>query len=248
MARRASFVKEIRNRYENVLLLDAGDAFWSDVPLTRKTGSLIIVEAMNMMGYSAAALGEKDLTLPKEALERIISTANFPILSANVLKEDGKLLASPYAFLEVRGHRIAILGLTGLPIPPIMGYRVLDPLETGRHYIRKLRREADIVIVLAHTGGEIAKRLGAEDGVDLVVWGGVVGQKPEPFWNETNASLAVIAEAPTPGHAGREVGFARLDLDSKGRITSYEWSSTLLTPSFPDDPAILSLIQRYSGP
>jgi 2',3'-cyclic-nucleotide 2'-phosphodiesterase/3'-nucleotidase len=248
LARRASFVKEIRNKYENVLLLDAGNTFWSDVPLTRKTGSLIIVEAMNIMGYSAAVLGEKDLTLPKDALGKIISTANFPILSANVLEEDGKPLASPYTILEVKGHRIAILGLTGLPIPPVTGYRVLDPLETGRHYIRNLRKEADIVIVLAHTGGEIAKELGDEEGVDLVVWGGVSGQNPGPFWNESNASLTIIAEVPTPGHAGREVGFARLNLDSKGRITHYEWSTTSLTPSFPDDPAILGLIQRYGGP
>ena len=200
------------------------------------------------MGYSAAVLGEKDLTLPNEVLERIISTANFPILSANVLKEDGKPLASPYVLLEVKGHRIAILGLTGLPIPPITGYRVLDPLGTGQHYIRNLRKEADIVIVLAHTGGEIAKKLGAEEGVDLVVWGGVSGQNLDPFWNESNASLTIIAEAPTPGHAGREVGFARLNIDSKGRITHYEWNKISLTPSFPDDPAILGLIQRYVGP
>ncbi len=201
-----------------------------------------------MMGYSAAVLGEKDLTLPKEVLEKIISTAKFPILSANALSEDGKLVASPYVLLEIEGHSVAILGLTGLPIPPVSGYRVLDPLETGRHYLGGLRGKADVVIVLAHTGAEVAKKLAAEEGVDLVVWGGVTGQKPEPFWNESNASLAVVAEAPTPGHAGREIGFVRLNLDSKGRITHYEWSTTLLTPSFPDDPAILGLIQRYGGP
>ncbi len=227
--------------------MDAGDSFWSDIPLTRKTGSLIIVEAMNLMGYSAAVLGEKDLTLGEEALARLISAAEFTVLSANVLKSDGRLLASPYVILEIKGHRVAILGLTGVPVQPIPGFRILDPLDTGRRYLKELTEQADVIIVLAHTGEEIARKLGAERGVDLVVWGGVSGQNPGPFWNEANSSLSVVAEKPSPGHAGRVVGFARLEIDPRGIITQYDWSPTALTPSFPDDPSILDLIRHYGS-
>ncbi|MDW8102819.1 MAG: hypothetical protein RMK30_08080 [Anaerolineae bacterium] len=235
----------MRRDYEDVLLLDAGDSLWSDVPLTRRSGSLIIVEAMNLMGYSAAVLGEKDLTLGEEALERLISAARFPFLSANVLKSDGRPLVSPYVLLEIKGHRVAILGLTGMPIQPVPGFRILDPLETGRGYIRELKKQADLIILLAHTGADLARKLAAEEGVDLVVWGGVSGQNLGPLWDEARSSLAVVAEAPAPGHAGRAVGFTRLSIDSKGRITRYEWSQVLLTPSYSDDPAILELIRRY---
>lgn len=198
------------------------------------------------MGYSAAVLGEKDLTMGQEALGKLISTAKFPILSANVLKSDRKPLALPSTLLEIKGHRIAILGLTGMPLQPVPGFMVLDPLEMGKSYVKELKGQADVIIILAHTGEEIAKKLGEEEGVDLVVGGGVAGQNPSPFWNEANSSLTVIAEVPTPGHAGRMVGFTRLLINSKGVITQYEWQSIALTPSFPDDPAILELIRRYS--
>lgn len=205
------------------------------------------MEAMNHMGYSAAALGEKDLSLGQEALSKLFSAAQFPILSANVLKSDGKLLASPFILLELKGHRIAVLGLTGKPYHSISGFNILDPLETGKSYVKELKGQADIIIILAHTGEEIARKLGEEEGVDLVVGGGVANQNPSPFWNEARSSLTVIAEVPTPGHAGRMVGFARLLINSEGVITQYEWQSIALNPSFLDDPTILELIYRY-GP
>ncbi len=228
-----------------MLVFDAGNTLWSNVVPARNTGGKIIVEAMNIMGYTAATLGEKDLLLGEKTLRKRMSEARFPILSANVFGSNGKLLARPYVVLKTGDLRVGILGLTGTALPQEVKLKVKDPLAAAGKYIPVLKKKSDFVVVLAHLGPNGVRDLvEAFPDVDLVVWG-----KPSapirPLWDEEHRTLAVSAEAPSPGHAGRKVGVTRLELDGEGRILEYHWKTVSLTPDFADHPEILKLLEKY---
>jgi len=114
LARRATFIKAARAENANLLLLDGGNTFWSRVSVTVQSQGKVIVEAMNLMGYDAVALGETDLQLGEDILRQRIADAQFAVLSANVIVQStGELFADPYVLLEVGGRTVGIIGVTG---------------------------------------------------------------------------------------------------------------------------------------
>ena len=89
-------------------MLDAGNTFWSRVPISVDSAGKVIADAMNLLRYDAMALGEADLLLGRGVLDQRIADVNFPVLSANVYvpgTED--LYVDPYVILDVGGRKIA---------------------------------------------------------------------------------------------------------------------------------------------
>jgi 2',3'-cyclic-nucleotide 2'-phosphodiesterase (5'-nucleotidase family) len=114
LTRRATLVKRERVDRPQLLLLDGGNTLWGDAGLAAQTQGRVMVEAMNLMGYSAMALGELDLQLGADALRERMAEASFPFLSANlVINSTGQLLARPYVLLDAGGRQVAVIGLTG---------------------------------------------------------------------------------------------------------------------------------------
>jgi len=73
----------------------------------------VIVDAMNLMGYDAMALGGADLQLGEDVLRRLIADARFAVLSANVIVQStGELFTAPYTLLKIGGRKVGIIGLT----------------------------------------------------------------------------------------------------------------------------------------
>ncbi len=114
LARRATFIQAARTDYPNLLVLDAGNTLWSETGLAVASQGKVMVEAMNLMHYSAMALGETDLQLGEDILRQRIADAQFPVISANVVVlSTGKLLCQPYVLLDVGGRKVGLIGLTG---------------------------------------------------------------------------------------------------------------------------------------
>ena len=112
-ARRAAFVKSVRQERENVLLVDAGDSLLA----LQRVGDLeqgkLLAEAFNQMGYDAVALGGMDFRMGLDVLREQIQVAQFPVLSANTLDPQTKeVFDKEYAIVERAGHRIALIGVT----------------------------------------------------------------------------------------------------------------------------------------
>ena len=237
-------VKQERAKAAHVLLLDAGDTLQGDRLLAKQSQGKIVIEAMNLIGYDAMVLGERDLQLGPETLRQRMAEAAFPLLSANVELE-GKLFAQPYVIKEMDGHRIAIIGLTGVVPEAAHGFQVRDPLETARQLVSQLRPQADIIIILAHVGQEVEQRLREIQGIDVIVGGSVRRIVSSALWDEGNGVLILPSERPSRGHAGRQIGVARLSFDGSGRLLDYESQMIALTPDFADDPELIALLQRY---
>jgi 2',3'-cyclic-nucleotide 2'-phosphodiesterase (5'-nucleotidase family) len=242
-------VRQERQASAHFLLLDAGDSLFGDRFLGQQTQGKGVVEAMNLMGYDAMALGGGDMRLGLDTLRQRMAEAEFSFLSANVvLSGTETLFTEPYIIKEMGDHRVAIIGLTepGGANAVQGAVTVLNPIETARCYVAEVSAQASIIIVLSHLGVEADMKLAKEvEGIDLIVSGTgqvLLGQAAQ---NETTGTLIVQAEVPSPGHAGRMVGVARLQVDSRGEVTSQQWTAVPLTPDFADDPEMRALLSTY---
>ena len=242
-------VKRERQTSSHLLLLDAGDSLFGDRFLGQQTQGKGIVEAMNLLGYDAMALGGGDMRLGLDTLRQRMAEAEFPFLSANVvLSGTETLFAEPYTIKEMGDRSVAIIGLTEPGAADVVqgAVVVLDPIEAARRYVAEVGSKASIIIVLSHIGVEEDMKLaGAVEGIDLIVSGAGQVFLGQAVQNETTGALIVQAEVPSPGHAGRMIGVAKLQIDGRGKVESHQWSVVPLTPDFADDPEMRALLSHY---
>lgn len=183
LSRRLSLVRSIRGSELPVLLLDAGNAFFGREE-SRATRNPAIV-AYEALDYDAVNISYRDLRRGKEALERIVAEAAFPVISASVLDaESGEPIGRPWVVVEEGGLRAGVIGVTGLPPGvehldhlegQLEGVRIVPPVEALESHLPDLRRETETVIVLyygtAAEAGRIRKRFG--DRIAALLVGGV---------------------------------------------------------------------------
>ncbi len=177
----AAFITSEKSKYQNVLLLDSGDAVSAGNVGVRPGGEPILT-LMSGTGYDAMTLGNREFHVADTLLRLKLSKATFPTLSANIRwREDkGEILPVVPSFTQIlpNGLQVAILGLTVPMVTPRMAARLIsafvfdDPVETAKVQIARLRSEADILIALTHIGLREDERLAAAcPEVDLIIGG-----------------------------------------------------------------------------
>ena len=224
-------------------MLDVGNTLFGDTPAQQTQGK-VIVEAMNLLGYDAMALGDQDFQMGLDVLRQRMEEAQFPILSANVvIAGTDKLFAPPYVVKDIGDHKAAIIGLTNQEAAQAAGGAivVLSPLEALQHLIDEVSKKADIIIVLSHLGIEVDLQMVSEvKGIDLVIGGQSHDVLNPPLWDEARGT--VIAQA---GYQGRWIGVVRLDMDGQGTVASHEGEVVVLGEDFADDPEMRALLDQY---
>ena len=206
LARTAAIIEGIRAEAGNAILVDNGDVIQGN-PM----GDYIayekglddephpVIAAMNTLGYEAGTLGNHEFNYGLDFLEKPLAGANFPFVSANIVRADGNgaPYIEPYRIVdreltdgEGNTHTIR-LGFIGFVPPQIMTWDsthltgkvdTLDIVEAARQYVPQMKAEgADLVIALAHTGisaeatgpkaENAALQLAAVDGIDVVLTG-----------------------------------------------------------------------------
>jgi len=243
VARRATAIEAARKRQSAVLVLDAGNFLLNDMEPAVSSKGTSSIEAMNRMGYQAAALGEKDLTLALGFLRQRVSEAKFPILSANVVaKETGQPVCDAYTIKEAQGHRVGIIGLTGQPVANITSpYTVNEPLEALRAILPEVAGKSDFVIVLTGASAAIRREIAKSmPDVDLVISAGDEWINPP----EAGAAGGLIVQAhqSTAGHAGLRLGILRLSLDSANKRSQYAFDGLPLGPEIADQPEVAAWV------
>jgi 2',3'-cyclic-nucleotide 2'-phosphodiesterase/3'-nucleotidase len=182
LARTAAHIDAIRAEATNALLIDNGD-FLQGNPMGDymayerglKDGDVHpVIKAMNTLGFDASTLGNHEFNYGLDFLGKAVAGADFPIVSANVVKEMGAsptqdtTFVKPYVILDHtvtdgagEEQRIKV-GLIGFVPPQIMNWdrkhlegkvNARDIVETARAYLPQMKEEgADIVIALSHSG------------------------------------------------------------------------------------------------
>jgi 2',3'-cyclic-nucleotide 2'-phosphodiesterase (5'-nucleotidase family) len=227
-----------------VLVVDAGNALWSQQPLSMQTAGKIIIDGMNLIAYDAMAIGDRDLELGPDVLQQRIADASFPILSANVrLTGADKLLTEPYTVLPLGDHKVGIIGLTwdGAPVSADQ-FTILKADQVLAQYASELAEQVDIIMVLSTMGFEEDQRLSTTvPGIDLILGGRSRIPMPESWQNPDTGTLVVQA-----GAQGEWVGRRILHLDSAGAVVKYEDELLFLTDEYPDDPEMRTFLDNYS--
>jgi 2',3'-cyclic-nucleotide 2'-phosphodiesterase/3'-nucleotidase len=236
LAKISTLVNQVRAEKgrRNTLLIDAGDTiqgtqlsyYYAKVdPITAKGGPVHpMAQAMNAIGYDAAALGNHEFNYGIPVLRKFEEQCRFPLLGANAL--DAKTLRpafAPYSMHRLctpfgRDVRVAVLGLTnpGIAIwdkANVQGKMTFPGLEEqAAKWVPKLRAMgADVVIVSAHSGSsgtssygdqlpyiENAAGLVAEQvpGIDAILVGHAHTEIPEYFVTNKESGKQVVLSEP----------------------------------------------------
>jgi 2',3'-cyclic-nucleotide 2'-phosphodiesterase (5'-nucleotidase family) len=146
--------------------LDAGDEM-QGTALSNATYGRGTVDAMNAMGFDAAAIGNHEFDWSIDTLRQRMSEAKYPFLSANITTGSGRPdWAKPWTLVTKYGTRVAVIGLTTTETPTATAPRNVQGLTFGngaeaiKRYLPEARAAADYVIVVAHVGATCDSGMG----------------------------------------------------------------------------------------
>lgn len=245
LARRAALIAGVRREVPlRVLLLHAGDLFGAGDEAQARLKARLAVKAFSAMGYDAVALGENDFRFGREFWEDALRRASFAAVNTNLVDAEGKpALGRPYLVKQVGEVRVGLLGIFGAdlelpPQKPALGLAVHGPEEALRRYLPEVRKQADYIILLAHTGYARAWQLAqAVSGLDLVIVGHGTGRARVP---ERVGNTWLVEHTDQGKHLGR------LDLRREGdglRVVRH-WSLPV-AEALPEEPAVARLVRDY---
>ncbi|MBC8059883.1 MAG: 5'-nucleotidase C-terminal domain-containing protein [Clostridiaceae bacterium] len=166
----STLITKERQLNPNVLLIDNGDMLqgtaltYYHAKINNKLTNPMI-EAMNLMGYDAAVIGNHEFNYGRAYLENAIKTSNFPWLCANILnKTTGKSFTDKPYIIKIfnNGLKVGILGLTTKYIPnwenpeTIQDLSFEDVVDTANKWLKVMKEDeaTDINIVAYHGGFE----------------------------------------------------------------------------------------------
>lgn len=225
-----------------------------------------MVLVMNHMGYKATVIGNHEFNYGMNVLEKAISEADFPFLSANIVKKGtDEPFFKPYILFNVISGddiiTVAYLGLTTKYIPNweepkhIEMLDFLDPVEVAKKYVPMLNDVADVVIVGYHGGlerdpetGEPTEELTGENqgyqllkevpGIDVLLTG---------HQHRTIATIVDGVVISQPSNWGKVVNRIDLTLELKdGKwVISDKNISSISSKTVDADPEVLALVQDY---
>jgi len=256
LAERATLINTLRAENKNVLVLSAGDI---------NTGGAVSnmfdaepdIKAYNLIGYDAVTLGNHEFDHGLAVLEKQISLAKFPWLSANV-KKDGEYLVKPYIIKEFKddkgSFRVGVFGITTkrtiemTPALTAQNLTFIDEIEASKEAVRELKKQkVDVIIALTHAGNiresdtqttsiDIAA---AVPDIDLIIDG---------HSHKLFDTLVVKTDTPVVSAEafGRYVGKGTITISS-GKVSEFDWTPIPVTKrAYKKDPQVEALIAPYA--
>ncbi|WP_432052676.1 bifunctional metallophosphatase/5'-nucleotidase [Streptomyces xiamenensis] len=285
LAKLSTLIDEVRAEKggrRNTVLIDAGDTlqgtqlayYYAKVdPITARRGPVHpMAQAMNAIGYDAAALGNHEFNYGIPLLRKFEQQCDFPLLGANALDARTERPAfPPYHMIKVptprgRDVKVAVLGLTnpGIAIwdrAHVEGRMTFPSLEQqAALYVPRLRSMgADVVIVSAHSGTsgtssygdqlphvENAAAIVAErvPGIDAILVGHAHAEIPEH--RVTNAETGKDVVLSEPLFWGKRLTVFDISVAwERGRWVVESVSSEVRnTNTVAEDPRITRLLSR----
>lgn len=162
LSRYSTALKEIRNSNE-VIVLDNGDSLQGTPLLTlshkTKQRPVILASVFNDLGLNYFNIGNHDFNYGIGRLSEYIEDCDAECLTSNVLYHD-KPLGKSAIYISKTKLRLGLIGVCTDYVPNwekpehLKDVRFLDPIETVKAEIKKIRHQVDRLIVLYHGGLE----------------------------------------------------------------------------------------------
>ncbi len=251
-SKRHTLINHLREKDENLLLLSLGD-------LTGKVGRQDEIkmetafESLDLMGYVAHNLGEKDLEMGTDLLGYLSQISNVDLISSNIVFATEVLGINPYVIKEIKTEdtmlSVGILGIVspGLVESAYQDMEIMDPVVSLTPLLSDLRDKTDILILLSHAEmDESVKIAEACPELDLIISGHLV-DRPDLYREKVKNTYVIPV-----GEKGKYVGKITLSPQQK-QTGEDEYFNRLppvieITPldeRFADSPDIAMLLRIY---
>ena len=265
----AGWINALRKAEPNAFLFDSGDLYTGQA-ISSITRGQALIEMFKAIGYDAVCYGNHEFDYGIERAAAYAGGEPFPVLSANLFyRKDGRPFAKAYAIVEKNGIKVAVIGIFGVDAVPSTGpaiWKTLearDPIPILRELVPQLRKQADLVVVLAHQGEtgpmqsdaeahpEVQrdfdadkKTVAAVPGIDVFV-GGHAHRGIEVPWVSPETGSIVVQ---TYGR-GTTVGVLQLTWDpAQRKVVAHDGSLVRVTRGiFPTPPQVESTVQRWTA-
>ena len=266
--RMAAYVSERMRTDPNPILLSAGDVFQGTLYFNVYEG-LADLAFMNLMGYTAMALGNHELDNGPKTLAPFVVSAKFPILCANMdfAKEPelaGKV--KPSTVVEIGGQKI---GIVGAITDELLSISSPGPNVSMKPLVASIQAEVDRlaaegidkIVLLTHCGYDVDKDTLAKQvrGIDVIVGGhshSLLGKFDDPNLSRTEGPYPTVVEGADKGRVlvvqawdwGKVVGRLQVVFDDKGAVKSWSGEPKVLDESMPEDPVAAAMAAAFRKP
>jgi 2',3'-cyclic-nucleotide 2'-phosphodiesterase (5'-nucleotidase family) len=168
LARRVAFIDRTRTEGDKIIVVDTG-CFYPDArslePARAKAKAELIGRIYRRMGVTAVNVSDLELQQGVAFLKGEI-TKGLPLTSANIIDNNAKLVFPNYKIKKVDRIRIGFFGLTRQSLDENLaereGVAVKDPLVAAKDTVQRLRKKADMVVLLSDLGQELDRKIAAE--------------------------------------------------------------------------------------
>lgn len=166
LTKAATIIKEERAKNKNLILADNGDTVQdNNAELFNSMPIHPMIQGLNDLNYDFWTLGNHEFNFEKEFLLKNINGFKGKVLSANIIKEDGKPLVNPYVIKTIDGVRVAFVGMTPPHIPMweastpdhFQGMTFIDPEDAVKNTLKEIDGKYDLLIGLFHLGRDDEK-------------------------------------------------------------------------------------------
>jgi len=249
LARRAGYFMSERGKLAEFIALEGGDLCGKGV----ENGMLefqVILSALEVMGYAAVGLGERDLALGADFLESVVSRTDVALLCGNVVTEDGRHLFPSHVVVETPiGNETARIGIIGV-IADMEGFRtraemggfvIEDPVEAVRRSIETVESTTDVQVVLYHGIQKEAEELvGQCPSIDLVLLTTHIMGPPKAF-SEDWQPLRFVSG----GRQGKYLATVMLSRSSSGAVEPDTFALERLDKNIPNAVPVEALVETF---
>lgn len=203
---------------DEVFLFDIGDFVDRFHPLSEGTMGKANTDLLNKCGYTAVTIGNNEgINMAYGDLDHLYDAAQFDVIIANLHKENGVYpkWAHPYKVYHTRrGTKIGVIGLTAYftHLYQLLGWQLTEPRVKLKKWIKLLRDEADIIVLLSHLGIHEDEQIAEEFPEIDVILGGHTHHVLEKG-KEVNHVLLGSA-----GKYGNYVGHMMLMVDQQKKV------------------------------
>ncbi len=266
--RRKAVIDSIRNKHDNVLLVDAGDAVQGTL-FFYLYGGRAEQEIMNNLGVDIRILGNHEFDNGIDSLAAVLAISDAEKLATNYDLSQTPLYGQ-FVSSSIKNYGDKKIGFIGINLNPdgmiskgnYDGLKFEPIVATANTAAKKLKNDdkVDAVIALSHIGytpaglvGDSILAVNSRD-IDIIIGGhshDVIdpatdkGDRRSHLRNLDNRPVLVVQT----GKAGRKLGKIEIDLDKLGSDTYPDYELIDIDSRFDsfNDSALATTIARYSA-
>ncbi|XP_054715545.1 uncharacterized protein LOC129225024 [Uloborus diversus] len=249
-SRHVSFIRQIREKEKNVLVLSSGD-FFLGRSLNAEHGWRLAHVLLPRLGLDAMSLSNHDFDSGTLELSGFLYAMDFPVLCANMQARNTSFLYSRInksAVIDVGGEKIGIVGYihpdTLMKTKKAASFTFSPEIPALEAEVRNLEAQGiNKIIAIGHSGYytdlEIAKKV---KGLDIVMGGDSDIVHYEPESNRRHYPKDTIEQRPVNKtlvlhipQFGEYVGVLRVTFDDDGKIIHESGEAVRLDNNVPQD-------------